>query len=530
MKRILVIEDEQLVRCNIIELLEAEGFEPIEAENGHVGITRAWEHKPDLIICDVMMPEMDGYKVLNLLRQEPATALIPFIFLTAKADKTSLRQAMEMGADDYLTKPFTKNELLGAVVARQKKQATLAQQIEQITTALHASTSDRTKNNYASIFANHFTALKLAQFTGRLLVKSAAKQEWTFYVYLGRVLYATGGTHTVRRWQRNLAACCPQIQVEQLNLPAELNAATWEYHLLGLWLKQQQVSREQVAQIVRDNVTEVLFDILLAGQVEISQALSEAPLSWQLILIDIEQTLTTAQQLWQSWQNANLTNFSPNKAPVIKSPESLQQQTSSATYHQLTTLLDGQSTLRDLAVRMKRQILEVTSSLLPYVQKGVVDLVDIPDLQLPQISSAVPSIPTAPAKPTIACIDDSPLVCQSLKHIAIEAGCQFVEVQDPLRAIAILLSHKPDLIFLDLVMPNLNGYEICTQLRKIFAFRDTPIVILSSNLIDRVRAMLAGASDYLEKPVKSEAVLKLISKYLFDEQVTEQNDCRDTVK
>ncbi|MGL4622459.1 MAG: response regulator, partial [Chroococcidiopsis sp.] len=91
MTKILVIEDEQAVRENITELLATEGYEIVAAENGHVGITWAWEHKPDLILCDVMMPELDGYEVLKLLREEPTTALMPFIFLSAKADKTHLR-------------------------------------------------------------------------------------------------------------------------------------------------------------------------------------------------------------------------------------------------------------------------------------------------------------------------------------------------------------------------------------------------------------------------------------------------------
>jgi len=128
MKKILVIEDEPTVRANILELLEAEDFHALGAENGFIGALWAREHSPDLIICDVMMPELDGYEVLAVLRQEPVTATIPFIFLTAMADKTDLRQGMELGADDYLTKPFTPDELLGAIAARFAKQEVVMQQ------------------------------------------------------------------------------------------------------------------------------------------------------------------------------------------------------------------------------------------------------------------------------------------------------------------------------------------------------------------------------------------------------------------
>lgn len=165
---------------------------------------------------------------------------------------------------------------------------------------------------------------------------------------------------------------------------------------------------------------------------------------------------------------------------------------------------------------MKRQVVEVTCSLLPYIQVGVVELIEIPDLPPPiaHASVPVPPVQIAHHKPLIACIDDSPLICQTMEKIITEAGYQFVAVQDPLRAIATLLSRKPDLIFLDLVMPNLNGYEICARLRKISALCDTPIVILSGNIIDRVRAKVVGSSDYLDKPVKSETVLTVISKHL----------------
>lgn len=127
MTKILVIEDQSSVRDNIIECLSAENFDTISAENGLDGILLARESMPDLILCDVMMPELDGYGVLTLLRQDPVTATIPFIFLTAKANKVDLRQGMELGADDYLTKPFTKNELLRAIATQLEKKAAFEQ-------------------------------------------------------------------------------------------------------------------------------------------------------------------------------------------------------------------------------------------------------------------------------------------------------------------------------------------------------------------------------------------------------------------
>ncbi len=131
MSKILVIEDEDFVRTNVSELLEAENFEVISAENGLLGVQVAKEQIPDLIICDVMMPKLNGNEVLETLRKDPKTQMIPFIFLTAKADKTDLRQAMEQGADDYLTKPFTRAELLGAVHSRLEKQEVIIKHSQQ---------------------------------------------------------------------------------------------------------------------------------------------------------------------------------------------------------------------------------------------------------------------------------------------------------------------------------------------------------------------------------------------------------------
>lgn len=128
MTKILVIEDEELVRANIAELLDAEEYEVVTAENGFLGVLWAQEHLPDLIICDVMMPELNGYEALSVLSENRDTAMIPFIFLTAMADKTEIRQGMTSGADDYLTKPFSRSELLAAVSTRLSKRQVIQEQ------------------------------------------------------------------------------------------------------------------------------------------------------------------------------------------------------------------------------------------------------------------------------------------------------------------------------------------------------------------------------------------------------------------
>jgi DNA-binding NarL/FixJ family response regulator len=118
MKKILIIEDEPRTRANLATILEMEGYKVVTADNGRAGLELARREIPDLILCDMMMPEMDGRGVIEALRKDRATAAIPFIFLTAKGDKTEVRAGMNLGADDYLTKPASVTDLLAAVSVR----------------------------------------------------------------------------------------------------------------------------------------------------------------------------------------------------------------------------------------------------------------------------------------------------------------------------------------------------------------------------------------------------------------------------
>jgi DNA-binding NarL/FixJ family response regulator len=122
MKTILVIEDQPVMRNKTVTILKMEGFEVLEAANGSEGIKAAEEEVPDLILCDIMMPERDGYDVLQAVRLNRATATTPFIFLTAKGEKPDVRAGMNLGADDYLIKPTPRVELLEAIEARFERQ------------------------------------------------------------------------------------------------------------------------------------------------------------------------------------------------------------------------------------------------------------------------------------------------------------------------------------------------------------------------------------------------------------------------
>jgi DNA-binding NarL/FixJ family response regulator len=128
MPKILVIEDEPEMQRNLLTILKLESYETAGASDGRAGVELATRWKPDLILCDVMMPQLDGYGVLAALRKAPATANTPFVFLTAKGEKPDIRAGMNFGADDYLTKPVSKADLLSAIQARLRRQEQQAKQ------------------------------------------------------------------------------------------------------------------------------------------------------------------------------------------------------------------------------------------------------------------------------------------------------------------------------------------------------------------------------------------------------------------
>ena len=381
----------------------------------------------------------------------------------------------------------------------------------------------------ASKQAGLFQQLKKPRYTGQLILTNAQGIKSTFYLYLGRIVYVTGGIHPVRRWRRNVALYFPDLSFDGASLQRELGTVEqqefnlcWEYQLLCIWLEKEKVARPQVDKMIRAVISEVLFDLTrsvkVAYQIKQDKSLST---STQLVLIDAEQVIAESWKVWQAWQAAKVADRSPHWAPIIRKPKQLQSSTSPKTFQVLNKLLDGKHTLRDLGVQMKRDVVQVTRSLMPYIQLGLVDLVEIPDLPVPVSQSKQPISPQVQPqrgakKPLIACVDDSEIICQTMEKILTVSGYDFLGVSDDLRALAVLLVRKPDFIFLDLVMPHTNGYEICSQLRKLSLFRNTPIVILTGKdgLIDRVRAKVVGSTDYITKPVNAETVLNVLSKHL----------------
>ncbi len=345
--------------------------------------------------------------------------------------------------------------------------------------------------------------------------------EWHFYLYSGNIVYATGGIHPIRRWQRNLITNLPQIpfqlhslQEELTQKKADLRNNLWEYEQLFFWVKQQTITPKQARNAVLFALGEILFDITQGKQV-ICRFDQDNILFPKLDIIEPDEMINNNQQIWQSWQNTGATDKFPNLAPVIVQPQELQQKTSISAYQSLCKLLNGNRTLKDLAVQLRTSTLQVTSSLLPYIESGILGLVDVPDL-LEQLTSSGESHSLGQNRPLIACVDDSLMISHMMEQIISLAGYRFIGINDPGQAVSLLIEYKPDLIFLDIVMPKINGYDLCGQLRNQKQFEDTPIIFLTSNngIVDRIRAKFVGSSDFLKKTVDADELLSKLEEHL----------------
>jgi len=344
----------------------------------------------------------------------------------------------------------------------------------------------------------------------------------------GRLLYATGGSHRVRRWDRALKQYAPNWRAS----PSDELPEPWEPRILYQGISEKQLSVSQAKKVIKSVTLEVFFG--LAGQNDLSyryrdgQVASTQPWgSLALSYQEVEPAIAFAAKMQQQWLAGGLGKLSPTLVPTLK------QQVSPEAFSGMAKYLNGQFTLWDIAARLRKPVIVVTRALIPLAKKGVLQLKTIPDLPGPIVKEpltktsvakeavAIASRASAQTKTTsrealIACIDDNPVVFTTLKKILMPAGYRMLKIIDPMRGIAQLAERKPDLIFLDLIMPNTSGYNVCNFLRNTPVFAKTPIIILTSSdsKIDRTRAQLVGATDFLTKPPDPAKTLQLVEKYL----------------
>jgi chemotaxis family two-component system response regulator PixG len=398
--------------------------------------------------------------------------------------------------------------------------------------------------------AKQILACTQEEFTGQLdlEIKEPKAQRWSLFFRQGGLIWGVSEAHRIRRLRRQLSQYCPQLLVNSTALASLGMSAVGrgvaqppyeDYQSLAELVRQGKVRRSQMAALTEGYLTEMLFDIhqrwdrfRYRSQLQLTYRTIPhnliASIDSTSVSIQVDRIWQQTVQAWQAWQQEALAEISPNLAPAIAKPDELRWQTPPNVYHNLMALIDGQQTFRDLAVKLRQNPLSLTQSIMPYIRKGLIEVLEVGDLsysfkpaiatypESKPVSSPIKPIPPQSASPLVVYIDDSPIDGQIMNQILSRTGYRCILIEDSVKALLLLLEYKPDLIFLDLVMPVTNGYEICAKIRRISALKDTPVIILTSNdgIVDRVRAKMVGSSGFLAKPIEQEKVVTTLQKYL----------------
>jgi two-component system, chemotaxis family, response regulator PixG len=393
-----------------------------------------------------------------------------------------------------------------------------------------------------TVMTQLFHELKMIQnrqANGKLVIKlnRDSRDSWRIYFHLGRIVWATEDGHQVRRWLRVLKRYGPSLLTEEWLQKAALESMAerdhheyWEVQILSQALKEEILLVNQVKGLIQEYIQEVFFSIIDLHKPQIEWVnLKELP--QQFAWLDVDTVVARASELGQQWRVAiskhlpNLpSHFSPDFTPFILDVAQLQEKVPPNTFQSLIKILNGKNTFWDIAGILQQPLTSVVSSLMPLIQGELVELRAVPDLVLPKPKMLAVPPSTTPVqvsgncKRLIACIDDSPTVCKALEGILKPHGYEVLSILDPLSGFKLLLEKRPELIFLDLMMPNTNGYEVCTFLRKSAVFRDIPIVMLTGQdgVIDRLRAKMVGSTEFLSKPAEETKVLHVVHKLLGD--------------
>jgi len=366
-----------------------------------------------------------------------------------------------------------------------------------------------------------FKSLKQGQFSGQLIFKDDQKVNYTFFLYLGRVIYATGGVHPVRRWQRHLRLYCPNFSIDLESLQHDwptiaenYPAISWEYALLDHWLKQEKITREQFLRIVKAHITDILFD--LSEAVEVSYDLDSHTVNLDpAIFLDVEMSIVEAWKQSQAWTSAKLTQYSPNLVPKLKESFDSLNMLSEDVYKLLLNTFKKKKTIRDIATQSGQNLISLTQSLAFYAQRNVLHLEKIDDLP--------PPINLAPSKPaflvdsghSIGCFSENLNNIKILNQIVTQAGYKFLSVTNELEAIAVFLEMTPSLIFLEI-----KDSILSSQLRKLKPLQNVPLIMLTEEhgISTVLKAKIGGFWGILNTPIQSQNVFSLLNKHLILEQ------------
>jgi two-component system, chemotaxis family, response regulator PixG len=369
--------------------------------------------------------------------------------------------------------------------------------------------------------------VKSGFFSGRLMVYSDDPDRyWVFNFYLGRLNWSGGGFYRLEWWRRHFLPICNQISEPLLEMLAHAKNPLGVSSVLAEILTKQVVERQSLNDVLSEMAIETLFDVIFAcysNEETLDFALvpsdrQEQGFGRSLPLLAIKPLIRTAYDRWQLWQKAGLRGFDPSLQLRVINPDSIPDLPLTVKQRQIITLINDEGdTVRDLALLAHEPSKTIAAVIYPFVKSGLLILEPPPTIErTAEIITSFNTNANPEVKPLIACIDDSQIVHHRMEQVLRPLGYRILCIQDPVKAIPLLIKNKPDLIFLDLVMPGTNGYEVCTQIRKTPSIKDTPVVILTSKdgPIDKLRAKMARSNNFTSKPIDTDAIVKMLFLYL----------------
>ena len=365
--------------------------------------------------------------------------------------------------------------------------------------------------------SNTLAALSQKQATGKLLLENEELQ-WQIYLFKGHLVYATGGLHQTRRWYRGIRQYCPNLRVNASLVSGE---ELWEYGLLRQAIASEGITIEQAKGIVRSSAYEVFFSLL--SQPTLKREWTPQKQQTQNIISDLllsqaemEKVLSSANALWEEWSAIGLSAVLPEQAPILKPSPKLTKRISHESLLVLNKKFNGQNTLWDIVLKKEDAWMTVPHLLSKFLKQGWIVMKGVPDLPSPLEQLRLVHCARSRPQPIIACIDRNRTATNYLEKILAPVGYRVLKIFDPLEGISMLAKSKPDLIFMDLAIPEINVYSFCSFLRKTQRFQEIPIAVLSNkdDLLTRLRAKIAGASDFASKPVTSKKILALAQKLI----------------
>jgi two-component system, chemotaxis family, response regulator PixG len=397
------------------------------------------------------------------------------------------------------------------------------------------------RNMNSSLF-QELRSLSQSRFSGCLTIRNCEddtiglvnNQTWQLFFYQGNVIGDSDGIHPIKRWQHCLH---PEIS----KFPREIDSILHEIsrydtrseRLMQLLLAKSILNYQNVQDFMSNSILEMLFDIyqqeIWAGandhniDVKLTyQTMVADDLPAPAVIIQTRSLLKKLTVIWQDWQTKKLMWYSPQLSPYLSDRLQLQQNLSSDAYLEIIQLIDGQKTLRDIAIELNQDLASLTTSLINDQARLLLEFQYVPSPAFPDSPFAIAPtvtyhhIPDSSNIPIVGALIDNELDLYLMQQVALISDYGYVGLQDPQQAITTFLQYLPKIILLDTAIEQVSCYEICVTLRRLPQFKNTPIILLITNqkLQDTFRGKIAGVTAFLPKPLEAHGVLAIIKQYL----------------